>query len=126
MPVAVFSSDSIISRFSSQSSHSILSKFINMNILHEDNGKLGSFYIEEDASRVAELAYMWRRKDIISIDHTEVDEHLENKGIGKSLVDNTVAFAREKGLKILLYCEFAKAIFDRNPAYNDLRVYSCD
>ena len=42
-----------------------------MHIQQEENGKLGSFFIEENGKRVAEAAYTWRGEKIISLDHTE-------------------------------------------------------
>lgn len=91
-----------------------------MFIQQEDNSNFGSFYIEEKGNRIAELAYTWRSNDVISIDHTEVDENLEGKGVGSALVDRIVTFARQKGIKLILYCPFAKTVFERHQEYNDL------
>jgi len=91
-----------------------------MHIRQEDDSKKGSFYIEENGKRIAELAYTWRTKDVISIDHTEVDESLEGKGVGSALVEHVVQFARETGIKIKLYCAFAKKVFERHTDYNDV------
>jgi uncharacterized protein len=91
-----------------------------MTILQEDEGSRGSFYIEENAKRRAELAYTWRAKDLISIDHTEVDEDLEGKGVGSSLVHSAVEFAREKKIKFILYCPFTQTVFKRHPEYRDV------
>ena len=79
-----------------------------MHIKQEDDSSRGSFYVEENGKRIAELAYTWRGKYLLSIDHTEVDEILEGKGVGSALVEHIVSFAREKGIKIKLYCAFAK------------------
>ncbi|MGZ6539658.1 MAG: GNAT family N-acetyltransferase, partial [Bacteroidia bacterium] len=54
------------------------------------------------------------------IDHTEVDERLAGKGIGKQLVAKAVAFARENNIKILPLCPFAKALFNKTPEYRDV------
>lgn len=91
-----------------------------MNIQQEDNRKLGSFYIEQNGKRVAELAYTWRGDKVISLDHTEVDDSLEGKGVGSSLVEFAVNFARESGIKIILYCPFATKVFERHREYNDV------
>jgi predicted GNAT family acetyltransferase len=95
-----------------------------MKILQEDNGKSGSFYLEENEKRIAELAYTWRGKDLMSIDHTEVDEELEGKGVGSALVERSVDFARENHIRVILYCPFAKTIFKRKPEYNDVLFHS--
>jgi len=93
-----------------------------MQIQQENNDQRGSFYIEENNQRIAELAYTWRGDDKISIDHTEVDESLEGKGIGSQLVEHVVAFARETGIKIIVYCAFAKTVFERHSDLRDVLV----
>jgi predicted GNAT family acetyltransferase len=91
-----------------------------MNIQQEDNKLRGSFFIENDGNRVAELAYTWRGDSVISIDHTEVDESLEGQGVGSALVQDVVTFARETGIKLILYCPFAKVFFERHKNYSDV------
>ena len=91
-----------------------------MKIQQEDNPQRGSFYIEKNGNRVAELAYTWRSKDVMSIDHTEVDESLEGKGVGSALVEHVVLLAREKGIRLRLYCPFAKTVFERHENYHDV------
>ena len=91
-----------------------------MHIQQEDNSKMGSFYIEENGNRIAELVYTWCSKDVISIDHTEVDGSLEGKGVGSALVEHVVQFARETGIKIILFCTFAKSVFERHTNFNDV------
>ena len=91
-----------------------------MTITQEENGTRGSFFVEENGNRVAELAYTWHDKGLISIDHTEVDESLEGKGVGSALVEKVVSFAREKGIKIRLYCPFATIVFKRHKEYHDV------
>ena len=91
-----------------------------MHIQQEDNSERGSFYIEENAKRVAELAYTWRSKDVASIDHTEVDEKYEGKGLGTLLVDHIVSFAKETDIKLLVYCPFAKTVFEKHKDYQDV------
>jgi predicted GNAT family acetyltransferase len=91
-----------------------------MHIKQEDDSTRGSFYVEENGKRVAELAYTWRSKDVLSIDHTEVDESLEGKGVGSALVDHIVSIARETGIKMKIYCPFAKKVFERHKDYNDV------
>ena len=91
-----------------------------MHILQEDNGAHGSFFVEENGNRVGELAYTWRSDRLISIDHTEVDESYEGKGLGAYLVEHAVTFARQSGLKMILYCSFAKKVFERHEEYADV------
>jgi uncharacterized protein len=91
-----------------------------MEILNKDDGKKGQFYIEKDGKVIAETTYVWSGPQRIIIDHTEVDESLKGKNIGKQLVHKVVLFAREKHIKVMPLCPFAKAVFDKTPDYQDV------
>lgn len=91
-----------------------------MNIQQKDDGKTGLFFIEQDDKKVAELVYSWKGNDRIIIEHTEVDDALKGKGAGKELMAKTVEFAREKGIKIIPVCSFAKHIFEETKQYEDV------
>jgi hypothetical protein len=91
-----------------------------MNIQQEDNQLKGSFYIEEENKRVAAMTYTWAGKDRFIIDHTEVNPILKGKGAGKQLVTAAVEFAREKGVKIIPLCPFAKSVFDKVAEFKDV------
>lgn len=84
-----------------------------MEIQHQDDQKKGSFYIDLEGERVAEMTYVWAGSDKFIIDHTEVSPKLKGMNIGKQLVMAAVKMAREKGLKIIPVCPFAKSVFDR-------------
>jgi len=90
-----------------------------MEILQKDDGKKGIFFIEQDGNILAEMTYVWAGEKII-IDHTEVSEVLGGKGIGKQLVHRAVEFAREKHIKILPLCPFAKAVLNKVSEYHDV------
>lgn len=91
-----------------------------MEILHKDDKEKGSFYINKGSKIIAEISYVWASSDKIIIDHTEVSEFLKGKGIGKQLVAKTVEFAREKGIKILPLCPFAKSVIYKVKEFNDI------
>ena len=91
-----------------------------MTIQQHDDGKKGAFYIEEDGKRVAEMTFVWAGDKVFIVDHTEVDDSLEGKGIGKQFVQHAVEFAREKGLKIIPLCTFTKRMIDKTPEYQDV------
>lgn len=90
-----------------------------MEILQKDDGKKGIFFIEQDGNILAEMTYVWAGEKII-IDHTEVSEVLEGKGIGKQLVHRAVEFARGKHIKILPLCPFAKVVLNKVSEYHDV------
>ena len=91
-----------------------------MEIQHKDNNKTGVFFIEENGEKLAELVYSWNGNDRIIIEHTEVNDVLRGKNIGKTLVATLVEFAREKGVKIVPVCLFVKNVLDKNKEYQDV------
>lgn len=86
----------------------------------ETNNKNGSFYIEIDGKLAAKMTFVYAGNDKIIIDHTEVNEAYNSKGFGKQMVAQAVAFAREKNLKIIPLCPFAKKVFEKTPEYQDV------
>jgi predicted GNAT family acetyltransferase len=91
-----------------------------MDVLQNDDGKKGFFYAEENGKQLAEMTYVWAGSDRIIIEHTEVDEVLKGKGVGKQLVEKAVEFARMKGIKIIPLCPFAKSVFDKVKELRDV------
>ena len=91
-----------------------------MKIQQKDDGKTGMFFIEQDDKIVAKLVYSWRGKERIIVEHTEVNDVLKGKGAGKELVAKSVEFAREKGVKIIPFCSFAKSIIDKTDEFQDV------
>ena len=86
----------------------------------ETNNKNGYFYIEVDGKLAAKMTFVYAGSDKIIIDHTEVNEAYNGKGFGKQMVAQAVAFAREKSLKIIPLCPFAKKVFEKTPEYQDI------
>ncbi len=84
------------------------------------NDKNGVFFIEIDGKQVAMMTFVFAGDDKIIIDHTEVNPGNNGKGYGKKLVANAVTFAREKGIKIIPLCPFAKSVFDKTPEFSDV------
>ena len=91
-----------------------------MEVLQEDNGKKGKFFIFEKNVQEAEMTYVWAGANKIIIDHTEVNEALKGKGAGKQMVMKAVDFARERHIHILPICPFAKSVFDKVPEIRDV------
>jgi predicted GNAT family acetyltransferase len=91
-----------------------------MDIKLEQSQSKGSFYVEEDGNRLAEMTFSKAGDRLIIIDHTEVSGALRGTGAGLKLVAAGVAFARKNGMKIIPLCPFAKSVFDRKPEYRDV------
>ena len=86
----------------------------------EVNNKNGFFHIDIDGKTVAKMTFVFAGDEKIIIDHTEVNEAYNGKGFGKMMVEKSVEFAREKNLKIVPLCPFAKHVFDETPSYKDV------
>lgn len=80
----------------------------------------GKFYVEVDGNIAAELVYNLPSKDRMIIEHTEVDESLEGKGVGRQLVSAAVDYARTNQMKIIPYCPFAKKLFSITEEWKDV------
>ena len=86
------------------------------------NDNKGAFYIEVEGKQEAMMTFVFAGEDKIIIDHTEVNLGNEGKGFGKKMVTKAVEFAREKGIKILPLCPFAKSVFDKTPEFHAARA----
>lgn len=91
-----------------------------MEIQQTDDHKRGSFFIEINGKKLAEMTYVWAGEGIIIIDHTEVDDELRGKNAGKQMLTKAVEFARNNGIKIKPLCPFAKSMFDKFDEYKDV------
>lgn len=91
-----------------------------MEVQREGNDKKARFYIEENGKRIAVMEYVYAGGDKFIIEHTEVNEQHEGKGLGKLLVEASVIFARERQLKIIPLCPYANAVFKRREEYADV------
>ncbi|RKG41570.1 MULTISPECIES: GNAT family N-acetyltransferase [Acinetobacter] len=93
-----------------------------MIVQHLENGSKGAFYVEQQGERLAEMTYSWAGTDKFIIDHTAVSDSLRGQGVGRHLVDAAVQFARERQVKIIPLCPFAKSVFDKDPEIRDVLV----
>lgn len=92
-----------------------------ITIQQEEDGRKGRFVIYDDDIFAGEMTYTWAGPNKFIIDHTGIEEAFNGKGFGKMLVMKSVEFARNKGVKILPLCPFAKAEFDKNDLIKDVR-----
>ncbi len=91
-----------------------------MKIQRDEHGKKGAFYIEKDGEWIAEMTYVRTGDNKITIDHTEVDESLRDKGIGEKLVAEGVKFARENNLRVAAVCPFTRKVINDTPDFHDV------
>ena len=91
-----------------------------LEIGHERRGDKGSFYVERDGARLAEMTYTSAGDALIIIDHTEVSDALRGRSAGRRLVEAAVAWARAEGKRILPLCPFARSVFDKDASLGDV------
>lgn len=91
-----------------------------MNIQQHNTETKGAFRAMDNETAAGEMTYVWTGTDKFIIDHTEVYEAYNGKGVGKQLLMKAVEFARENNLKIIPLCPFAKRMFDRMPEIGDV------
>jgi len=81
----------------------------------------GEYIYEADGEKLAFMDLLLTDTTKVVIKHTEVDPDLKGQGIGKGLLQKVATFAREKNLKILPICPFAKNVMEKYPEeYQDL------
>jgi len=93
-----------------------------MKIQQEDNLVRGEFYIEIKGIREAKMTYTYAGTDKIIIDHTEVGGSLRGQKVGYKLVEASVFFLRDKKLKVIPLCPFAKSVFDKTSEFSDVLI----
>lgn len=92
-----------------------------MTEVKQNNGeKHGSFEAFIDGNHAGLMTYTWAGEERFIIDHTEVEEAYNGKGVGKEMVLAAVDFARKQGKKIIALCPFAKATFQKNKELRDV------
>ena len=86
----------------------------------ELNGTKGQFFVSVDGKQEGKMTFVFAGDDKIIIDHTEVNPGNNGKGFGKKMVAKAVEYAREKNIKIIPLCPFAKKVFDKTPEFRDV------
>lgn len=91
-----------------------------MLIQNKKIGTKGMFYIEQDGQKLAEMVYSMPSPDKMIVEHTEVDDSLKGKNIGKQLVHHMVEFVRANNIKVIPLCPFTNAVIKKTPEYQDI------
>jgi uncharacterized protein len=90
-------------------------------IEHQPSGHKGAFVWIENGERLAAMTYTVAGSRVI-IDHTDVDDRLRGKGVGKKLVEGAVEWARAESKHLMPLCPFARSVFEKTPEYSDVLV----
>ena len=91
-----------------------------MQITQNDDGKHGLVRLQDGDNSAGEMKYTWAGPTMFIIDSTHVDDAYRGQNVGRTLLDAVVAFAREKNLKVIPLCPFAKAQFDKDASLRDV------
>jgi len=91
-----------------------------MEIQQVNDTRRGYFEAVEDGKEAGKMTYTWAGDSKFIIDHTEVSEGFNGKGVGKKLVMAAVEYARTNNLKIIPLCPFAKSVFDKVEEIRDV------
>ena len=93
-----------------------------IEVKQSNDAKHGSFEALIDGNRAGLMTYTWAGEERFIIDHTEVEEAYNGKGVGKEMLLNAVDFARKNGKTIIPLCPFAKATFQKHEELQDVLV----
>jgi uncharacterized protein len=87
-----------------------------------NNEALLHFETELSNGEFAFIEYRWHNDNLV-IMHTLVPEGFEGKGIASSLAKFALEYAKEKQLKIIVYCPYVNAYLKRHPEYQSLLAH---
>ncbi|WP_185113549.1 MULTISPECIES: GNAT family N-acetyltransferase [Chryseobacterium] len=93
-----------------------------IEVTHNNNEKNGNFEAFIDGNHAGLMTYTWAGEERFIIDHTEVEEAYNGKGVGKEMLLAAVDFARKNGKTIIPLCPFAKATFQKHEELQDVLV----
>ncbi len=93
-----------------------------IEVKQNNDEKHGNFEAFIDGNHAGLMTYTWAGEERFIIDHTEVEEAYNGKGVGKEMLLAAVDFARKNGKTIIPLCPFAKASFQKHEELQDVLV----
>ncbi|MCY1660664.1 GNAT family N-acetyltransferase [Chryseobacterium sp. SL1] len=93
-----------------------------IEVKQTNDPKHGNFEAFIDGNHAGLMTYTWAGEERFIIDHTEVEEAYNGKGVGKEMLLVAVDFARKNGKTIIPLCPFAKATFQKHEELQDVLV----
>jgi uncharacterized protein len=87
-----------------------------IKIEHDEQEEL--FYFEEDEQQ-GELKY-YLKDGVMDMVHTGVPYEMQGNGYGTLLIEAAMAYAKEKGYKIIPSCPFVEEYVEKNPEVRSL------
>ena len=86
-------------------------------IIEGTKGYFGAYDNDKEAGRIS---YTFAGETIMILDHTEVSDAYRGQSIGKKILMEIVEYARQKKIKIIPLCPFAKSVFDKTESLRDV------
>jgi len=91
-----------------------------MLVQRKQTDSKGMFYVEHEGEIHARMTYHMKAPGKMVIEHTEVDDELRGQNVGYRLVETAVEYARQYNIKLIVWCPFAKKVFDKKPDWHDV------
>ena len=85
-----------------------------VSIEREELNGVHEFVLRIDGERHGFLEFTRPEVGVMRIEYVEVDPSLRGTGLGRQLVENAVAFARDAKLKVVPICSYARAVIQRD------------
>ena len=88
-------------------------------VVHDESGS--RFVLMRGDQQIGETGYVTREDGGIVFTHTEVDQELQEKGLGSQLVKSALDQLRSStDVRIGATCPFVRSYLERHPEYSDL------
>lgn len=84
-----------------------------------DDPEGSRYVIRVDGEPAGEMRYRLHG-DVMSVDHTEVGDRFEGRGVGSALARGLLDDARRRSLAVRPYCAFLRGYIERHREYVDL------
>ena len=81
-----------------------------------------AFHAFYHGNKIGEITFVRIGADKLIIDYTGVEPVYRRRHIGLTLVRNVASLARQHHLRVLTLCPFARAMFNRFPEFDDIRL----
>ena len=91
-----------------------------MLIQQKETEHKGSFYVANGDKVLAEMVYTMASPTKMIVEHTEVNDELRGKNVGKQLVEHMVEYARVNNIKVIPLCPFTNSVFKKKPEFSDV------
>ncbi|MFC3199454.1 GNAT family N-acetyltransferase [Parapedobacter deserti] len=91
-----------------------------MEVLLKEDGAKGFAMARANDKRAGMMTYSIAGPELIIIDHTEVEQAYNGRGLGKQMLYKIVEMARAKSIKIIPLCPFAASMFKKSADIKDV------